>query len=124
MNTGHRYQKGSAISALLIVAALAYGVFIAIQYVPIYVESSSVNSILSSIQGSHKAQPLRSADEVERKIDSLLNVNQIRDMKEYFKVRSYRGEILIEVTYNRDLNLLFQNKTIRYEKKLVLPRPA
>jgi hypothetical protein len=87
------------------------------------VESSTVDSVLSSIQGSHKAQPITNVQEAERKIDVLLNVNEIRDMKEYFKVSDYRGEILIDVTYNRDLNLLFQTRTIRYEKSLVLPRP-
>ena len=123
MIVSHRNQEGSALSGLLIVAVLAYGVFIAIQYVPLHVESSTVDSVLSSIQGSHKAQPITSVSEAERKIDALLNVNEIRDMKEYFKVSDYRGEILIDVTYNRDLNLLFQTRAIRYEKSLVLPRP-
>jgi hypothetical protein len=123
MSVSHRYEKGSALSGLLIVAVLAYGVFIAIQYVPLYVESSTVDSVLSSIQGTHKAQSIRSVPEAERKIDVLLNVNEIRGMKENFQVRDYRGEILIDVTYNRDINLLFQTKTIRYEKALVLPRP-
>jgi hypothetical protein len=123
MIVSHRNQEGSALSSLLIVAVLAYGVFIAIQYVPLHVESSTVDSVLSSIQGSHKAQPITNVQEAERKIDVLLNVNEIRDMKEYFKVSDYRGEILIDVTYNRDLNLLFQTRTIRYEKSLVLPRP-
>ena len=123
MIVSHRNQEGSALSSLLIVAVLAYGVFIAIQYVPLHVESSTVDSVLSSIQGSHKAQPITNVQEAERKIDVLINVNEIRDMKEYFKVSDYRGEILIDVTYNRDLNLLFQTRTIRYEKSLVLPRP-
>ena len=123
MSVSQRNQKGSAISALLIFAVLAYGVFIAIQYAPLYVESSTVDSVLSSILGSHKAQPITGVQEAQRKIDVLLNVNEIRDMKEYFQVRDYRGEILIDVTYNRDINLLFQTKTIRYEKSLILPRP-
>ena len=123
MHNTRLHQKGSALSSLLLLAVFAYGVFVVIQYTPLYLESSAVDSILATIQGSHKGNPISSVQEVEFKIDNLLNINQMKDMKEYFKVSTYRGEILIDVTYNRDLNLLFQQKKIRYEKKLVLPRP-
>ena len=117
----HRTQRGSVLSTLLILAVLAYGVYVVFQYVPLYIESSSVDSILSSIQGTHRSEPFNSVSEVERKIDDLLNINQIREMREYFKVDTYLDEIRIDVTYNRDLNLLFQQRKIRYEKQLMLP---
>ena len=120
MKNSHLRQRGSALSTLLIVAVLAYGVFVALQYAPLYIQSSAVDSILSSIHGKHKAEPFKSVSEVESQIDTLLNVNQIKDMREYFKVETYLDDIRIDVSYNRDLNLLFQQKIIRYEKQLVL----
>ena len=52
MNKLPAQQKGaSAIVTLIILALLAYGVYVGIQYVPQAIESKSVDSVLNSSAG-------------------------------------------------------------------------
>ena len=123
MNThGKRYAGGGVIMSMIILVLIAYGVFVLIQYVPIHIQSNTLDSVLSSIEESHRTEPLRSVVAVEKKIENLLNVNQMDDAKPLFSVRNYRGQLTIEVRYERNLNLLFQKHVLPFEKTLTLPR--
>lgn len=121
MNGMPANQKGGALVTLIILALAAYGVFVGIQYVPLHIEATSVNSILESIGGSHRASPLSSVSEVEAKIKNLLNINEMRELEDKFQVRQHLGDFIIEVQYERKLNLLFENRVIQYDKSLTLP---
>ena len=108
--------------SMLILVVIAYGVFILIQYVPIHIQSNTLDSVLGSIEESNRTEPLRNVGAVENKIENLLNVNQIDDAQPYFKVKNYRGQLTIEVRYERELNLLFRKHALPFEKTLTLPR--
>jgi len=116
----HGNQKGGAVMTLIVLAIAAYGVYVGLQYVPLHIESTSVDSILASLQGGQKAKPLTSVHEIEAKIKNLLYINEMRDMEEYFKVRNYRQSFTIEVSYTRELNLLFDTKVLNFKKSLTL----
>lgn len=114
-------QRGaSAIGTVILLIIAAYGVFVGIQYVPQLIESSSVDSILNSIEHDHRAEPVRSAQGLRAKIDNHLSVNQLSHLKDSFQVREWGSDLLIEVSYERELNLLYETRTIKYENSLTL----
>jgi hypothetical protein len=110
-------QRGaSALATLLLVAVIAYGVFIGIQWVPQHIESSTVDSVLESLEARHRTEPAASAREVGERIGSLLYINERSDLKERFKVRQEGRDFIVEVDYERELNLLFTRHSLRYQK--------
>ena len=113
-------QRGGALVTILVLAVLAYGVFVAIQYVPLRIESGSVDSILESMENSQQKAPANSVREVQDKITSLLSVNQRNDLKDSFNVRQNGNKFIITVKYERELNLLYEKKVLKYDKSLTL----
>jgi hypothetical protein len=116
-----RAQRGaSAVGTVILLAIAAYGVYVGIQYAPQMIESSSVGSILNSIEHEHRAEPIRSAQALRAKVDNHLNVNQLNHLKDSFSVREFGNEYIIEVSYERELNLIYENRTVKYENSLTL----
>lgn len=113
-------QQGSVIVTILVLALMAYGVFVGIQYVPLKIESSSVDSLLDNIEADHKATPIGSVSDVKDKINNILYINQLDHLRDSFIVRRYRGSLIIEVKYERELNLIYENKVMLYEKSLTI----
>ena len=120
MNTQKKQKGGSVIGHIITLAVLGYGVFFGLQYIPQLIESSSVNSILDSIEANHKASPYLGVDEITGAISKLLNINEINDMKDKFHVKRNAGKYVIEVSYERELNLGYETKILKYEKTLTL----
>lgn len=110
----------SAIGTVLLLVILAYGIFVGIQWVPQIIESSSVDSVLNSIESTHRSDPVRSAQAARTLIDNHLQINQMQDLKEVFTVREWANDYVIEVSYERQLNLLYETRTLHYEKSLTL----
>ncbi len=121
MKTLPAKQKGaSAIATIIVLALLAYGVYLGIQYVPQAIESRTIDSIFTSVNKDHKMDPIRSADEAKSKVAKMLQVNEMNDMAKNVKVKQIAGTITIKVKYERELNLGFKTKPMPYEKTLVL----
>ena len=87
---------------------------------PQYVESNTVRSILDGLVEKHSVEPLSTMGAVQSAIDNQLYVNQMSDLKSSFKVTQYRGDFIIKVSYERELNLLYENKVITFEKTVTL----
>lgn len=114
-------QKGaSAIVTLIVLALLAYGVYLGIQYVPQAIESRAIDSIFTTIDKDHRMDPIGSADAAKNKIVKMLQVNEMNDMAKNVKVKRVSGTITIEVKYERELNLGYKVKPMPYEKTLAL----
>ena len=120
MNIQSKQKGASAIVFIIVLAILGFAVYVGIQYVPQRIESGTVDSILDSIVENHKTTPVQNVSEILSTITRLLNVNQMDDMKENFKVSKYRGTYIIKVSYERELNLGYEIKTIQYEKTRTL----
>ena len=121
MNRLRDSQRGaSAVGTVLLLAIVAYGVFVGIQYVPQLVESGSVHSVLNSIESAHHSDPARSAQAVRALVDNHLNLNQMNHLRDSFNVREFANDYVIEVSYERDLDLFFTKKVITYETSLTL----
>lgn len=115
-----RQQGGSAIGLIIFLAILAYAVFVLIQWVPQYIESNTVNTILTNLHDKHKAEPFDTMGSVQSAIDNQLFVNEMRDLKDSFKVTQYRGDFVVNVSYERELNLLYETKLMKVEKSVTL----
>ena len=120
MNLQSKQKGASAIVFIIVLAIFGFAVYVGIQYVPQRIESGTVDSILDSIVENHKTTPVQNVSEILSTINRLLNVNQMDDMKENFKVSKYRGTYTIKVSYARELNLGYETKTIQYEKTRTL----
>jgi hypothetical protein len=123
MNSSQRTQHGaSAIVVIILLAVLGAGAYIGFQYIPQYIEASTVNSILNNLEKAHNRAPIRSVKTVREVIDKQLNMNQLDDLKDSFKITQGDGEYVIKVSFERDLNLIYRKKPMKYEKTLILRR--
>jgi len=120
MSMQTRQQGGSAIGLIIILAILAYGVFVGLQYVPQYIESATVDTILDNVVGKNNTERLGDTSAVQKAIDNQLFINEMRDLKTNFKVTQNRGDFVITVRYERELNLLYEKKLMQYEKTVTL----
>jgi hypothetical protein len=107
-------------STLLILALFGYGIFILIQYIPQRIESATVNSILEQLYEQNAATPFSDMREVDAAVRKQLNINQMDDMRDNFKVTGNRGKFTVTVDYERELNLLYTIKTIQHHDELTL----
>jgi hypothetical protein len=53
-------------------------------------------------------------------IDRQLNMNQLDDLGKNFRISHTDGEYLIEVSYSRELNLIYKKEPLKYEKRIYL----
>ncbi len=115
-----RHSGGSLLGNIFLLALFAYGVYLGIQYVPQLIESKSLDSMLSSIESQHRAHRYDSSHQVEQAVKSMLNLNQMDDMLQHIKIRESPPGISIEIDYDRELDLLYGQKTLHYSKTLDL----
>ncbi len=121
MNISQRAQRGgSAIIPVIILAIIGFGAYIGIQYLPQYIEASTVDTILSNIEKANAKTPLNGVKGIQDIIDKQLNINQMNDMKDSFKVKHDGERYTVKVSYDRELNLIYTKKTIEYEKSITL----
>jgi len=115
------HQKGaSIIASLIFLVVLGYGVYIGIQYVPQLIESKSVGSILRSIDSDERIERDVSIHAVETKLIKLLQINEMDYMIPNSKVKGFNGKITITISYDRELDLIYEKKKIHYERVLIL----
>jgi hypothetical protein len=121
MNYSLTKQRGaSAIISIIILAIIGAGIYIGMQYIPLYVESSSVDSILNNIEKANNRTPVKSTKDIRDMIDRQLNMNQLDDLGKNFRISHTDGEYLIEVSYSRELNLIYKKEPLKYEKGIYL----
>ena len=121
MNTSQRTQRGaSAITLIIILAIIGAGTYIGLQYIPQYIECGTVDSILSNIEKAHEKTPVTSVKNLRSMIDKQLNMNSMDDMQDNFTVTQVDGTYIVKVSYERELNLIYEKKPIKYEKSLTL----
>jgi uncharacterized membrane protein len=121
MRTSPRTQRGaSPVILILILAILGAGVYIGLQYLPQYIEAGTVDSILGSVEKAYDKSAVNSVESVQGMIDKQLNVNQLNDLKDNFKVTQDGEDYIIKVSYERELNLIYKKKPVKYEKTVIL----
>ena len=120
MHMQKKQKGGSAIGLIFTLAIIGLIAYFTIQYIPQYIEANTVDSILHKIELDNKTSPVTSVNALLRSIDNQLNVNEMNDLKDNFKVTERGGRYTIKVSYERELNLIYEKKQMLYEKTLVL----
>ena len=121
MNTSQRTQRGaSAITLIIILAIIGAGTYIGLQYIPQYIECGTVDSILSNIEKAHAKTPVTSVKNIRSMIDKQLNMNSMDDMQDNFTVTQVDETYIVKVSYERELNLIYEKKPMKHEKSLTL----
>jgi hypothetical protein len=121
MNKLPAQQKGaSAIGTIIILAVLGYGAYLGIQYVPQMIESKGIDSILKNIVTTQKTDRITTEQAATEKVIKLLQVNEMNDMTDKFKVTKRDGKITITFNYDRELNLGYKLQPMPYEKSVTL----
>lgn len=123
MNSMQKRQTGaSTVTFVVVLVLIGAGIYIGLQYIPLQIESATVDSILSDIRKADALKPAREVKDIQEKIAQALNINQMEDMRKHFKVTEINDEFVVSVNYQRELNLLYTSKQIDYDKSLTLRR--
>lgn len=116
----NRQAGGSGLVNLLLLAVLAYVLFVGIQYVPQWVESRSVQSILDDAKRTQRKDPVGSVQGAQAKIIRMLQINEMNHLTDSFQVSRSRGAFVVTFSYDRPLNLGFKAMQIHYEHSVRL----
>jgi hypothetical protein len=119
-NLPAKQQGASAIVTIIVLAVLAYGVYVGIQYTPQLIEARSIDSILTTMKTDQRTDPVTTEQAAKAKVLSLLNINEMNDMAKNLRVSRGAGTITIKFSYERELNLGFKKRPMHYEKVLEL----
>ena len=121
MNTSQKMQRGaSTIGLIIFLAIVGGGAYIGFQYLPQYIECGTVDSVLSNIERAHEKTPVTSVKDIQDMIDKQLNINQMDDMRDNFTVMQDNEMYIVTVSYERELNLIYEKKPMKYEKFITL----
>jgi hypothetical protein len=121
MSAARQRQHGrSIISILILLAIIAYGVYVGMQYVPQFIESQSIGSILYSLEDTQRSEPVESIDEARDKVIRLLQMNNMDDMANKFLVTNELDGFTVTFNYDRQLDLLYEKKKMHYVKSVHL----
>jgi len=123
MNAFQKKQQGaSTVAVIIILAFIGAVVYLGLQYIPQFIEADSVDSILGNIETAHEESPFTSINAIQQIIDQQLNINQMEDLRDNFKVTDNDNAYLVKVSYERELNLIYTRKTILHDKTVTLKR--
>lgn len=112
----------SAIGNLLVLALIAFGIWVGIQYIPQRIEAGAMRTMLDRVQQRHNGTPFEDDRDLWSVINAQLSVNDMRDMQAHVKTQWDQDAATVTVSYDRELNLIFTTKTMEYRETLVLHR--
>jgi len=117
----NRQTGGSVIGNIFLLAVLAYAIFLGVQWVPQLLESGTVTSILNNVKENYRIDTDTGVGGIESAIAKQLDVNSMLDLQDSFSVKQNGKSYLVTSSYERELNLLFGKKSLKYEKKIAVP---
>lgn len=121
MNNMHKTQQGlSAIGLIIILAVFGAGAYIGLQYIPQFIECGTVDSILDSLEKAHEKTPFSGTKDIRDRIDRQLGMNQMENLRDSFTVTQDGETYTVKVSYERELNLIYEIRPIKYKKTLTL----
>lgn len=119
-NRNSKQRGASAIGIIIILAIFGIGAYIGFQYIPLFIESGTVDSILGSIESANQKKPVSSVSEVRELINNQLNMNQMDALADAFTVTRIDDTYTVNVYYERQINLLYEKKLIETDKTITL----
>lgn len=126
INSSAMDQRGkSLIGNLLVLAIIGLGVWVGIQFIPMKIQQGTMNTILDKVEQRHHATPYQSEADLWGIIDKNLNINEMRDMRQYFRIqRLDGGAYRVTVDFEQELNLVFMSIDMDYNNQLLLGQKA
>lgn len=118
--TASRQQGKSLIVTLIFLALIGAGIYLGVQYVPIKMEYGKIDTILDNLDTDHRSAPLSSVNDINERLVSKLNINGMLDLENQFTVRREGDGFLVSIQLERELNLIYEKKPIRYDRTLIL----
>ena len=123
MNAIQKNQQGaSTVVVIIILALIGVGVYIGLQYIPQVIETGTVETILENLETKHRESPFTSVHDVQKAINRQLNINQMEDIRDNFKVMERGDSYVVKVDYERELNLIYEKRTIQTSKSVTLKK--
>jgi hypothetical protein len=119
-NRNNKQRGASAIGIIIILAILGIGAYIGFQYIPLFIESGTVDSVMGSIEQANEKKPFTNTNEIHSLINKQLDMNQMMDLADAFTVTKYEETYTINVYYERQLNLIYEKKLIETDKTITL----
>jgi hypothetical protein len=93
-----------------------------LQYIPQFIETGTVDTILDNLETKHKESRFTSVHSIQQAINRQLNINQMEDLRDNFKVMEKGDAYVVTVTYERELNLIYEKRTIQTSKSVTLKK--
>ena len=119
-NRKNKQRGASAVGIIIILAILGIGAYIGFQYIPLFIESGTVDSVMSGIEQANEKKPFTSTSQIRDTINKQLDMNQMQELADAFTVTKYEETYTINVYYERQLNLIYEKKLIETEKTITL----
>ena len=121
MKSMQKTQQGlSGIGVIILLAVIGAGAYLGLQYIPQYIEAGTVDSILSNLEKAQEETPFSSTNAVRDMINKQLTLNQMDDLRDSFKVTQDGETYIVEVSFMRELNLIYKKQPMPYEQTLTL----
>lgn len=120
LNSSANQFGKSMIGNLLVLALIGLGVWVGIQFIPMKIEEGTMNTILDKVEQRHFATPYQSEADLWGIIDRHLNINEKRDMRQYFRIQRRGTSYIVTVEYDRELNLVLTSMDMDYRNELLL----
>jgi len=123
MSTRHSQQGMGAGQLLLLLAAIGFGATIAISIIPVYIDNSTVNSALKSVQEAYQGKDIRdiSDREIRGKLGNYFQINMVsREVEEAVSIVRERDDVRLIINYeirkhligNVDVVMTFENEAL------------
>ena len=121
MNRLPKRQKGASfVINIILIAFLGIGAYVGFQYVPVAIESKSIDSILSNLESTQETDRADSVQAVMEKLTRMLQINEINNMNENFTVKRLGEKLIVDFRYDRELDLIYTKHVLHYQKTLSL----
>jgi len=121
MSSSKKSQRGaSAIGIIIILAVLGVGAYIGFQYIPLLIEAGTIDSVLNNLEQSNEKKHVTSVNQIRDMIDKQLNMNQMEELADSFTVTKDEESYTVNVYYERQLDLIYEQKLIETDKTIIL----
>ena len=121
MSSSKKSQRGaSAIGIIIILAILGVGAYIGFQYIPLLIEAGTIDSVLNNLEQSNEKKHVTSVNQIRDMIDKQLNMNQMEELADSFTVTKDEESYTVNVYYERQLDLIYEQKLIETDKTIIL----
>ncbi|MFW2439819.1 MAG: DUF4845 domain-containing protein [Arenicellales bacterium] len=119
-NTPEKQQGASLIAIVITLAIIGILVFFSMQYVPQYMETGKVNSVLDGLEKDHADSQFTSTRDIEQSIANKLNINEMNDMMSNVTVKKGDSGFIVNIKYERELNMIYEKKPVMYDRTVIL----